>query len=290
MSSYSKNTSNNSGIVIDNLQVNQSATIPNQLTQNGDYVGENGIGGSKSFKNNVNFQNGISAQGSSTINNLTITGSFSLPSGSFVDTTSSQTITGQKTFTSTLITNQVSIQPGYNLSMGSTSRIVNNGISSLYGDVAIGNPALSTSLQINSPTTIGSVNFPNNLLVNGTNTCNGLTVPSGTTQLGSNYQSIDAQNTGLFVGDAKATTKASVSGIIIPTSLVQVTQLPIYSGGYKQISNGLQITVINTSSNVFGFNQSAGDLASMLFQNNQCYHIGVNSGQPQSVVANKYLR
>ena len=109
MSSYSKNTSNNSGIVIDNLQVNQSASIPNQLTQNGDYVGENGIGGSKSFKNNVNFQNGIEAQGSSTINNLTITGSFSVPSGSFVDTTSTQTISGVKTFSDTLITNQVYI-------------------------------------------------------------------------------------------------------------------------------------------------------------------------------------
>ena len=56
MSSYSKNTSNNSGIVIDNLQVNQSANIPNQITTVDDYVGVNAIAGSKSFKNNVQFQ------------------------------------------------------------------------------------------------------------------------------------------------------------------------------------------------------------------------------------------
>ena len=72
---------------------------------------------------------------------------------------------------------------------------------------------------------------------------------SGSVQMGSNYSSTDAQNTGLFISDAKATTTASVSGIIIPSSLVQVTQLPIYSGGYKQISNGLQITVMNTATN-----------------------------------------
>ena len=56
MSSYSKNTSNNSGIVIDNLQVNRNANIPNQITTVDDYVGVNAIAGSKAFKNNVQFQ------------------------------------------------------------------------------------------------------------------------------------------------------------------------------------------------------------------------------------------
>ena len=108
--SYQKNISNQSGIVIDNLQVNKNANIPNQITTIDDYVGVNAIDGSKAFKNNVGFQSGINALGSSTINNLTLTGTFTPPSGSgYVDTTTSQSITGQKTFTSTLLTNQTGL-------------------------------------------------------------------------------------------------------------------------------------------------------------------------------------
>ena len=71
-SSYQKNTSNNSGIVIDNLQVNKTANLPNTITLDGDFIGDNGIAGTKQFKNNTGFKDGISVQGSSTINNLTM--------------------------------------------------------------------------------------------------------------------------------------------------------------------------------------------------------------------------
>ena len=102
MSSYQKNTSNNSGIVIDNLQVNKTANIPNVLTTDGDYTGVNTIAGTKNFKTNVGFTNGITAQGSSTINNLNVTGSFTAPNGGWVDITSKQSITGEKSFASNL--------------------------------------------------------------------------------------------------------------------------------------------------------------------------------------------
>jgi hypothetical protein len=172
--SYQKNISNQSGIVIDNLQVNKSATFPN----------------------NVQFQNGIQALSSSTINNLTLTGTFIPPSGGgYIDTTTAQTITGQKTFTSTMLTNQISIQPGYNLNLSSTSTLTNNGTTNLHGtQTNIGIPTNTNNLQINSATSIGSVSFPNNLNVYGTTqfdggininaniTSNGLTITP--TQLG----------------------------------------------------------------------------------------------------------
>jgi hypothetical protein len=128
--SYQKNISNQSGIVIDNLQVNKSATFPN----------------------NVQFQNGIQALSSSTINNLTLTGTFIPPSGGgYIDTTTAQTITGQKTFTSTMLTNQISIQPGYNLNLSSTSTLTNNGTTNLHGtQTNIGIPTNTNNLQINS--------------------------------------------------------------------------------------------------------------------------------------------
>ena len=123
MSSYNKNTSNNSGITVDNLQVNKNFTAPN--------------------------------------------------GGEYVDKSSAQTIDGQKTFTATLITNQISVQPGANFNMGgSTSTLSITGTSYLRGNVNIGNPALTTALQINSPTTLGSVISPTDLLVNGSTTSN----------------------------------------------------------------------------------------------------------------------
>ena len=64
MSSYQKNTLNQSGVVIDNLQVNKTANLPNTLTTDGDYIGVNSIAGNKNYKNNVGFTNGINAQGS----------------------------------------------------------------------------------------------------------------------------------------------------------------------------------------------------------------------------------
>ena len=150
MSSYAKNTQNNSGITIDNLQVNQSAYIPNLLTQNGDYVGENAISGSKAFKNNVTFQNGITAAiGSSTINNLTVTGAFSLPNGSFVDTTTTQSISGDKTFNGKLTSNSLNISgltPVSNNAFSSTVVTTQTGsitgttltLSSLNSSIAVG--------------------------------------------------------------------------------------------------------------------------------------------------------
>ena len=87
MSSYQKNTSNNSGIVVDNLQVNKNANLPN-----------------------TTFSNGITCQGDSTINNLYVSGTFTTSGGSnFVDTTSSQTITGDKQFTGNLTSDNINI-------------------------------------------------------------------------------------------------------------------------------------------------------------------------------------
>ena len=76
--SYNKNVSNQSGLSVDNLNVNISATIANISNVVGltnDYIGVNAIGGSKAFANNVGFYNGITAAtGSSVINNLTTSG------------------------------------------------------------------------------------------------------------------------------------------------------------------------------------------------------------------------
>ena len=86
-SSYQKNTSNQSGVVVDNLQVNKNANLPN-----------------------TTFSNGITCQGDSTINNLYVSGTFTTSGGSnFVDTISSQTITGDKQFTGNLTSDNINI-------------------------------------------------------------------------------------------------------------------------------------------------------------------------------------
>jgi hypothetical protein len=133
-----------------------------------------------------------------------------------------------------------------------------------------------TSLNLNNS------NF-HNLNVSGPS----FTVLNGRTKLGSNFASTDAQNTGLFVGDAKFLVTSTVNNLNFnPPNLVQITQLPIYSGGYRSIANGILITVINTVSNVFAV---GSDLVSMVFQISQYYIIGVNSGQPQSSGPNKFF-
>ena len=73
MSSYQKNTSNNSGITVDNLQVNKNANIPNTITLDGDFIGVNSIGGNKQFTNNVVCSNGISSNNYN-LNPTTFTG------------------------------------------------------------------------------------------------------------------------------------------------------------------------------------------------------------------------
>ena len=402
MSSYQKNTLNQSGVVIDNLQVNKTANLPNTLTTDGDYIGVNAIGGTKNFKNNVGFTNGINAQGSSTINNLTISGTFTAPNGGYVDTTTTQTITGDKTFnnlssntlnitgSSPVITTQTGSISGSTLTLSSTNSsvvvgqqisipnslnpfILDNCIyinenpskfSSVTTTIPIGSyitgyyngtyikstitsviqnlgsatyfispsySELTTSFYISftiTPPSVPSntiiisgsgliytlnktilpvitnavINFYNqnpvitsvnsqitNLTVNnglnvksGTvslpNSCitdamlqtkpytppptltatNGLVVQTGTTQLGSNYSSTDAANTGLFVGDAKATVAASITPFLLTGSLVQINSFTSYTGSTVSAVGGLFMYGFNTTTNVFWFGYGTG--------------------------------
>ena len=195
-SSYQKNTSNQSGVVIDNLQVNKTANIPNTITIDGDYIGDDGIAGTKQFKNNTGFKNGISVQGSSTINDLTITGTFTTPGGGvYVDTTTNQTIDGDKTFTKSLTSNNIKISGTSTSNITYSDTAITNQNSTLSGttltlsesnlNIGIGqkiDSSLPITVYLSDAAIFEGVTFelPSNLLQVGS-VISGPNIPIGTT-------------------------------------------------------------------------------------------------------------